>query len=114
MIDHTLRREPHRPVAVLYSARRADEFAFIDELRAFEHEGRIELHQTVTRDDGPTWEGRRGRVGRTHFEAVVHAPRQTLCFVCGPPDMVVESAATLQALGVPADAIRTEGWRVPG
>ena len=114
MLDHALRHEPQRQVAVLYSARRPDEFAFIDELRAFEREHRIDLHQTVTRDDGPGWAGGRGRIGRTHFEAVVHAPDDTLCFVCGPPEMVVESAATLQALGVPADAIRTEGWRVPG
>lgn len=114
MLDHVLRREPNRQVSLLYSARRADEFAFIDELRSFEEERRLDLHQTVTRDDGSSWAGGRGRIGRTHFEAVVHAPEETLCFVCGPPEMVVESAATLQALGVPAAAIRTEGWRVPG
>lgn len=114
MIDHVLRRHRLRHVSVLYSARRGDEFAFIEELRAHESARRLELHQTVTRDDSTTWSGGRGRIGRTHFEAVLHEPAATLCFVCGPREMVAESVATLEALGVPADAIRTEGWKIPG
>ena len=71
------------------------------------------MHQTVTRDDSTAWAGRRGRIGRSHFESVVHDPAQTLCFVCGPRAMVNESVSTLAALGVPAEAIRTEAWVVP-
>jgi ferredoxin-NADP reductase len=52
-------------------------------------------------------------VGRAHFESVLHDASATLCFVCGPRAMVAESVATLQALGVPDDAIRTEGWGAP-
>jgi NAD(P)H-flavin reductase len=110
MIDHALQAYPDRRLSVLYSVRRGDEFAFIDELRQHERAGRIELHQTVTRDEGSSWQGRRGRIGRKEFEAVVHAPRETLCFVCGPPAMVEESIAVLEALGVPPAAIRTEQW----
>ena len=113
MLDHVLRRQPSRPVSVLYSARRGDEFAFISELRAHAERKRIELHQTVTRDDSATWAGSRGRIGRTHFETVLHDPASTLCFVCGPRAMVTEAVATLQELGVPGTAIRTEGWAVP-
>ena len=111
MIDHVLRRDPARHVSVLYSARRADDFAFIEELRSHERAGRLELHQTVTRDDDTSWAGSRGRIGRSHFEAVLHAPAETLCFVCGPREMVAESVVTLETLGVPAHAIRTEGWK---
>jgi NAD(P)H-flavin reductase len=110
MIDHVMQAYPDRRLSVLYSARRGDEFAFIDELREHERAGRIELQQTVTRDDNSGWQGRRGRIGRAEFEAVVHEPMQTLCFVCGPPSMVEESVAVLRALGVPPDAIRTEQW----
>ncbi len=110
MLDHALRRHPSHPLSVLYSARRADEFAFIEELREHERAGRIELHQTVTRDDSLTWLGHRGRIGRSHFDIVLHEPRETLCFVCGPAALVSESVATLQALGVPESLIRTEGW----
>jgi ferredoxin-NADP reductase len=113
MIDHVLRRHPARPVSVLYSARRSDEFAFIDELREHARQHRIELHQTVTRDDSAAWAGGRGRIGRSHFDSVLHDPASTLCFVCGPRTMVAEASATLHELGVPEAAIRTEGWATP-
>ena len=110
MLDHVLRRPAAPRMSLLYSARRSDEFAFIDELRAHAGGGRIELHQTVTRDEGTAWEGARGRIGRAHFESVLHEPLHTMCFVCGPPLLVTESVATLSALGVPGALIRTEQW----
>lgn len=114
MIDHVLRRRDLPPrISLLYSARNGDEFAFIDELRHHTARGRLELHQTVTRDDSTAWAGGRGRIGRSHFESVVHEPAKTLCFVCGPRAMVSESVSTLAALGVPAEAIRTEAWVIP-
>jgi len=121
MIDHLLRNRQSLPtvalaevgISLLYSARTGDEFAFIEELRGHEQRGRLEIHQTVTRDDSATWAGGRGRIGRSHFERVLHAPEKTMCFVCGPRAMVNESVSTLSALGVPLDAIRTEAWLVP-
>jgi len=110
MIDHLLRQRPAARMSLLYSARRSDEFAFIEEFRAHAAAGRLELHPTVTRDESTAWTGRRGRIGRDHFEAVLHEPTATLCFVCGPDALVGESVATLQALGVPEGRIRTESW----
>jgi len=110
MLDHALRCHPSRNLSLLYSTRRSDEFAFVDELREHERRGRLELHQTVTRDESMSWGGRRGRIGRDHFEAVLHEPASTLCFVCGPPSLVSDSAATLQELGVPVGSIKTENW----
>ena len=109
MLDHARRRHPAHQAALMYSARRADEFAFLPEFEALASAGALELHRTVTRDDDE-WEGQRGRVGRAHFEAVLHDPLRTLCFVCGPPQMVGESVTTLTALGVPDAAIRREQW----
>jgi ferredoxin-NADP reductase len=110
MLDHMLRRHPGRRISLLYSARRADEFAFIEELDRHAAEGRLELHQTVTRDESSAWSGHRGRIGRSHFEAVLHDPGETVCFVCGPEPLVSESVSTLKALGVPGIQIRTEQW----
>jgi ferredoxin-NADP reductase len=110
MLDHALQRHEAPRISLLYSARRGDEFAFIDELRGHAESGRIELHQTVTRDDSTTWAGRRGRIGRSYFEAVLHEPAATWCFVCGPGALVGESVAMLKALGVPDAQIRTEQW----
>ena len=113
MLDHALRRHPSQKVSLLYSTRRSDEFVFTEEFRDHERAGRIELHQTVTRDDSTSWDGKRGRISRSHFEAVLHEPASTLCFVCGPASRVHESAATLEELGVPAALIRTEDWKRP-
>ena len=109
MLDHLLRAGNGQRISLLYSARSGDEFAFIEELDRYARAGMIELHQTVTRLDS-TWAGRRGRIGRSHFEAVLHEPADTLCFVCGPPSLVEESVATLKALDVPEGRIRTESW----
>jgi NAD(P)H-flavin reductase len=110
MLDHVMRRHPAESISLLYSTRRSDEFAFVEELRAHERAGRLELHQTVTRDEDRMWGGRRGRIGKSHFETVLHEPKATLCFVCGPPSLVSESAATLKELGVPQELIRTDQW----
>jgi NAD(P)H-flavin reductase len=110
MLDHVVRVRPAYRPSLLYSARRADEFAFIDEMRAHSDAGLLELHQTVTRDDSPNWTGRRGRVGHAHFEAVLHEPTATLCFVCGPDAFVKESVATITTLGVPETQIKTDSW----
>jgi NAD(P)H-flavin reductase len=112
MLDHALRSHPAERVSLLYSARTADEFAFADELRAYERQGRIEFHPTVTRVD-EAWSGGRGRIGRGHFEVVLHDRADTLCFICGPAPLVSEAVATLSDLGVPRDAIRTEEWAGP-
>ena len=112
MLDHALRTHPTERVSLLYSARRADEFAFSDELRMYEEQGLLEFHPTVTREDG-AWAGGRGRIGRTHFKAVLHDRADTLCFICGPPPLVSEAVTTLSELGVPRAAIRTEEWAAP-
>ena len=109
MLDHLLRKHRGQRISLLYSARSGDEFAFIRELEDHVRAGVLELHQTVTRDD-TRWAGRRGRIGRDHFKAVVHEPADTLCFVCGPSSLVDESVATLKGLGVPETKIRTESW----
>lgn len=108
MMDHALRAFADSPVSVLYSARRREEFAFLSELQAHAAAGRIELHQTVTRDAG--WQGRRGRISRTHFTEVLHDPAATECFVCGPPSMVRDSVDTLTRLDVPPGRIHYEQW----
>lgn len=110
MLDHALRCHRAERISLLYSARRGDEFAFIDELRGHAAAGRVDLHQTVTRDNRSAWAGGRGRIGRAHFKAVLHEPAATRCFVCGPTSLVHTSVATLLQLGVPADRIHTEQW----
>jgi ferredoxin-NADP reductase len=110
MMHQALHASPPPAITLLYSARRSDEFAFIEEFQAHARSGRIALHQTVTRHDGDDWRGPRGRVGRGEFEAVLQHPTETTCFVCGPSALVIETVDTLKALGVPDGLVRIEQW----
>ena len=61
LIEH-LSRPTKRRVALIYSARSADELAFRPELAALDSAGRIATYFTVTREEKPGWQGRRGRI----------------------------------------------------
>jgi len=110
MLQEALALSPAPSVTLLYSARTSDDFAFIQEFEAHARAGILSLHQTVTRDEAAVWQGRRGRVGRGEFEAVLDHPQATLCFVCGPNTFVAESVETLKGLGVPDAMVRVERW----
>jgi Na+-transporting NADH:ubiquinone oxidoreductase subunit F len=103
-------RLPGRSIALLYSARTPDEFAFEHELRTLAEAGRIEFTQAVTRAAGRQWRGIRGRISREHLAPLVH-PEPTLAFVCGPPTLVQDMPALVHALGVPRSQIRIDQWR---
>ena len=108
MLHHAL-AIPHEQIGLLYSARTPDEFAYEGEFRALAQEGRIELRQTVTRTVGEGWLGARGRIGRAELQALVHDPA-TLCFICGPPALVLEMTTHLAELGIERSRIRVEEW----
>ncbi len=109
MMQHVLALGRGDHVAVLYSARTVDELAFRDELVAEADAGRIQLQFTITRDEASAWTGGRGRIGRTHLEALVASP-ETLCFLCGPPALVNDVSPQLGEMGIDPARIRTEQW----
>lgn len=94
-------------IAVVYSARTPDEFAYLDDLRTLADEGRIALTLTLT-GDAQDWRHARGRAGDRHLAELV-TPK-TMAFICGPPSMVTEIPEALIRLGVPRDQIKTEDW----
>ena len=96
------------PMTLVYSARTPDEFACGDELLALSAEAPLEVHLTVTRDDGtPVGRARTGRVNDALLRAALPSP-DALCLVCGPSGFVQTSVATLDALGVPPERVITE------
>jgi ferredoxin-NADP reductase len=109
MLRHALRL-PHRAIGLLYSARTPSDFAYESELRSLAAQGRIELRQTITRDvSAEVWTGTRGRIGAGDLAPLVHGSA-TLCFICGPPSLVAETAQLLETLGIPRQRIRQEEW----
>jgi ferredoxin-NADP reductase len=109
MIRHALLTREGARISLLYSARSREEFAYQAELRGLASEGRLQLHETVTREAGEDWTGERGRITRAHLEPLLADPG-TLCFLCGPPGLTTRAAALLDEMGVASTEIRTESW----
>ena len=65
MLMHRLSRAHQAAVAIVYSARAPEAFAFRPELDALQETGRVKVYFTVTRDEGGAWPGRR-EIGRAH------------------------------------------------
>ena len=96
-------------IAVVYSARSPEELAYRSELEALAAAGRIEVHFTVTRDAGPAWQGRHGRIDESLLRSALPSP-DALCFLCGPPQLVRNTADILRTIGVPQDRILAERY----
>lgn len=109
MLIERLSRPTPVPVSLLYSARSAEEFGFRTELDALAAAGRITSHFTVTRDDSGTWTGRRGRIDETLLKDALPS-LQSLCLICGPPQLVSDTTALLRKLGVGEDRVVIEKY----
>ena len=108
MLIERLSRRTKVPVSLIYSARSAEEFAFRPELDALASAGRITAHFTVTRDNG-TWPGRRGRIDEALLKDALPS-LQSLCLICGPPQLVADAGTLLKQIGVPEDRILVERY----
>jgi ferredoxin-NADP reductase len=109
MLIERLARPSNVPIALIYSARSAEEFAFRPELDALVAAGRITAHFTVTRDDRAAWSGRRGRIDEALLKDALPS-LQTLCLICGPPQLVADASGLLHTLGVPGERILIERY----
>jgi ferredoxin-NADP reductase len=107
MIRECLHAGRRDPIALVYSARTPEEFAYVEELRALDAAGSIALTLTLT-GDAQEWRHARGRTGDRHLADL--ATERTQCFICGPPSMVTDVPQALIRLGVPREQIRTEDW----
>jgi len=94
---------------LLYSAKTADDFAYLPELREMASRSHLGLRLHVTREAPDSWHGERGRIGRPQLATLVEDPA-TLCFVCGPETMVDDVPRMLLELGVEKSRIRIEEW----
>jgi ferredoxin-NADP reductase len=107
MIREALHAKWPGRLALVYSARTPQEFAYLDELRALQEDGRLALTLTLT-GNADQWNHARGRTSALHLSELVTS--DSTCFLCGPPAMVREVPEALISLGLPRDQIRTENW----
>jgi ferredoxin-NADP reductase len=108
IMEHVVRPRSS-PVAVVYSARSAEELAFRTELDALLHAGRLRSFFTVTRDDAGPWTGRRGRINEELLRRALPSP-EARCLICGPQQLVTDVRAVLIGLGVSGENILTEHY----
>lgn len=109
MIASALSRPRPPSITLLYSARTPTDFAFIREARRLARQGRLRLLVTATRESGPGWRGRRGRIRQAWVSALVRN-RAPFCYVCGPEAFVARLIDMLRLAGVPARRIRRERY----
>jgi ferredoxin-NADP reductase len=109
MIKHAVVTRLPGSIALLYSARTPQDFAFLPELRRMSRQGELRLATTATREMPERWRGARGRIAAAQLMSLVDSP-ETLCFVCGPASMVSDVPPMLQALGIDPSRIRLEDW----
>jgi ferredoxin-NADP reductase len=109
MMWDVLERAPDVAVTLIYSARAAQEFAFVEELAALEAAHRIKLVLTVTRQSAGSWTGARGRIDRTLVASSLKTA-DTCCALCGPAEFVEDVSALLTESGVPLEKIVTETY----
>jgi benzoate/toluate 1,2-dioxygenase reductase component len=102
-----LARRSAPPVALVYSARSPEEFAFKAELEALAIASRIRAYFTVTRDE--KWTGRRGRIDADLLTQALPSS-DAHCFVCGPPQLVSDASSLLRRLGVDESRIQVERY----
>lgn len=109
MLVERLARPSNVPIALVYSARSPEEFAFREELDALRAAGRIRAHFTVTREQDGPWPGRRGRIDELLLrEALPSAASH--CLICGPQTLVADAQQLLKKLGVREDRILIEKY----
>jgi NAD(P)H-flavin reductase len=107
MLWDSIEHRPLNRLAMIYSARSADEVAYEDELRTLAADQRLDLRITITREGIEGWMGPRGRIDTALVQSVVRSA-DTRVVVCGPPGMVGAVTQLLRAAGVSEHAILTE------
>jgi len=98
-------RDP-RPIALVYGARNPAQLVCTGEIEALARD--LDLHLAFFVEEAPAdWPHGRGEITTEAMGAALRAAdrNRCLCFVCGPPSMMVAVERELLALGVPAGMV---------
>ena len=103
------RRE--QPLALLYSNRRPEDAAFLEELQGLASTHRhLRLVATMTESarSGVRWEGETRPIGEELVKRAAKDLPHPVFYVAGPPGMVVAARRALAAAGIDDDDVRSE------
>ena len=115
MLRHRAAQHSRVDATVLVSSRSVDEIIYREELGRLADEGGVDLHQTLTRQAPPGWNGFSRRVDRQMLAKVgPPAPARPRIYVCGPTSFVENAADQLVELGHDAATIKAERFGPTG
>lgn len=106
----THQRLPHR-LYLLYSSRRPEDAAFLEELRALEQANpnyRLVATMAEPGKSSLPWQGETGFIRRELLERHLPDLRSPVYYLAGPPAMTAAMQAMLKDIGLPEDAVRSE------
>jgi ferredoxin-NADP reductase len=113
ILRHRRRSGSDVPVRLLYSSRTIDDMIYREELETAA-DG-IQVVQTLTRAQPPSWSGYARRVDEEMLGEVAWPPDdQPLAFVCGPTSFVETVAGGLVELGHRPARVKTERFGATG
>jgi ferredoxin-NADP reductase len=116
MIRHRRAAGGDAPMRLLYSAKRADDLIYREELEELAARGDgFEAFFTLTREQPEGWHGFGGRVDRELLAEVGWpAADDPVAYVCGPTGFVETVASELVESGLPPHRIKTERFGPTG
>lgn len=110
IMRHIHRDESGVDVTLLYSVAVAEEVLFADELAQMNRErDKTRVLITVTQPQGTKWSGLTGRIDADKL-AKAGLNADTVYFICGPGEMVDNTAQMLLDLGIPERNVVFEKW----
>lgn len=111
MVEHAVSRRPDLAMALLYTSRVEEEFAFKAELEAWAAaDPRLALHLFLTAGAPRDPRVASGRITRERLQEILADPASWTCFIFGPPPMVAAMRTTCLEVGVPEAQLRTESF----
>ncbi|HBP86170.1 MAG TPA: FAD-dependent oxidoreductase [Nitrospirales bacterium] len=110
LVEAARQKLPHRFI-LLYSNRRPEDAAFLDELQTLQGENKhFTCIGTMTSPNGGTkpWKGETGRIDQVMLRKYVKVTETALYYVVGPPAMVDGLRKMLESAGIHNANIRSE------
>jgi ferredoxin-NADP reductase len=117
MLRHRAVASPETTARLLYSSRTIEDVIYAKEINQLceQSRGRLEVFQTLTRQQPAGWTGYARRVDRPMLqEVLIPLGKGLRAFICGPTLMVESAANALVDLGIDPAAIKTERFGPSG
>jgi ferredoxin-NADP reductase len=110
ILNASASRFPHR-LLLIYSNRRPEDAAFLQELEGLQKENtgyRLVGTMTQLEKSRQSWKGRTGFIDKQMLSEWMDDLKGSICYVAGPPTMVSAIGNALIDLGIREDDIRSE------